>query len=325
MSLLEILRQRARRIAGRIAYPEPEDDRIMQAVRMVADRDIARPVLVGRAASLPADVPPGVEVEIIDDSPRLEQFATRYAERRGIAHGVARRLISKPLAYAGMMVSGGHVHGMVAGIAHSTGSVLQAAALTIGYREGLSTPSSCFIMIVPHLRGEQDVPLIFADCAVTIEPTEEELADIALASAQSARLLLGICPRVAMLSFSTARGASHALVDKVRRAAELAGARIKDGYVEGELQLDAAVNPDVAAQKGVAGGEVAGKANVLIFPDLNSGNICYKAVNQLGGARAIGPVLQGFAKPVSDLSRGASVEDVVATTVVTVLQAAEEG
>ena len=179
-------------------------------------------------------------------------------------------------------------------------------------------------MIIPRLRGQRDVPLVFADCAVAVDPTAEELAGIALASAESARRFLGVTPRVAMLSFSTAGSAGHALVDKIRAAARLAAERIRDGYVEGELQFDAALNAEVAALKGVAGGQVSGRANVLVFPDLNAGNICYKAVRQLCGALAVGPVLQGFARPVNDLSRSASVEDVVSTTVMTVLGCAQE-
>ena len=329
MSLLEELERKATGFGATIVYPEPEDERIVEACRLVADRHIARPVLVGRASDLPCDAPPGVDTEAIGGSNRLEQFAARYAqsrrERRSArTDAMARRLVGRPLVYAAMMVSCGHADGMVAGVAHPTASVLQAAGLAIGYGEGITAPSSCFIMVVPRLRGGRDVPLVFADCAVAIDPSAEQLAGIALASAESARRLLGLTPRVAMLSFSTAGSASHAMADKVKEAAGLAAERIPDGYVEGELQFDAAINPDVAASKGVAGGEVAGRANVLIFPDLNSGNICYKAVRELCGAQAVGPVLQGFAWPVSDLSRSASVEEIVGVTVTTVLQCAEQ-
>jgi phosphate acetyltransferase len=219
------------------------------------------------------------------------------------------------------MVALGHADGMVAGASHATASVLQAAGLAIGYREGVALPSSCFLMVVPRLAERENVPLIFADCAVNIEPTAEVLAGIALAAAETARKLLAVVPRVAMLSFSTQGSASHVKVDLVRRATELAAAKIQNGFVEGELQLDAAVAPAVARKKVKGSSQVAGQANVLIFPDLNAGNIAYKAVQYMGGARAIGPILQGFAKPVSDLSRGASVEDIVDMTAITALQA----
>jgi phosphate acetyltransferase len=220
-----------------------------------------------------------------------------------------------------MMVGLGEADGMVAGASHATASVLQAAGLAIGYREGILLPSSSFIMVVPRLGERTDVPLVFADCAVNVEPSAEALAGIALAAADTARKLLGVIPRVAMLSFSTKGSAGHPKVELVRRATELAAAKIQNGFVDGELQLDAAVSPAVARKKIKGSSEVAGQANVLVFPDLNAGNIAYKAVQYLGGARAIGPILQGFAKPVSDLSRGASVEDIVDMTAVTVLQA----
>ena len=173
------------------------------------------------------------------------------------------------------------------------------------------------------MRDGKDVPLIFADCAVTIDPTAEGLAEIAVASAVNARRLLGLVPRVAMLSFSTAGSAVHESVSKVKKAAELAAARLPEGFVEGEMQADAAVSPAVARHKIKGESNVAGRANVLIFPDLNSGNIAYKAVQYLAGAEALGPILQGFARPVNDLSRGASVEDIVAITAITALQTIE--
>ena len=236
---------------------------------------------------------------------------------------MARRLVRRPLVYAGMMVACGYADGMVGGVTCPTAKVLQAAALTIGYAEGVSAPSSFFIMVVPRLRDGKDVPLIFADCAVTIDPTAEGLAEIAVASAVNARRLLGLVPRVAMLSFSTAGSAAHESVSKVKKAAELAAARLPEGFVEGEMQFDAAVSPAVARHKIKGESNVAGRANVLIFPDLNSGNIAYKAVQYLAGAEALGPILQGFARPVNDLSRGASVEDIVAITAITALQTIE--
>jgi phosphate acetyltransferase len=318
--IVEELIRRATAVCPSIVYPEPEDPRIAEAAARVARMGVARPVLVGRGEALPSDRPAGVAVRCVEDSHLLDEFAAAYAARRGIKESVARRIVQKPLAFGAMMVALGHADGMVGGISHATASLLQAAGLTIGYGKGIAAPSSCFIMVVPRLEERQDVPLIFADCAVNIEPTAEQLAGIALASAESARKFLGVLPRVAMLSFSTEGSASHRKVDLVREAARLAASRIRDGFVQGELQLDAALVPRVAQKKVKEPGEVAGRANVLVFPDLNAGNIAYKAVQYLGGAQAIGPILQGFAKPVNDLSRGASVEDVIAITAVTALQ-----
>jgi phosphate acetyltransferase len=220
-----------------------------------------------------------------------------------------------------MMVALGEAAGMVAGAAHSTAGVLQAAGLTIGYAPGVSVPSSCFLMVLPGRNDGRPRTLVFADCAVNVAPSPDELASIAVAAAGTARRLLDVEPRVALLSFSTDGSAAHDAVDAVRQATELARGRIADGSVDGEFQLDTAVSAAVAANKLHRCSPVAGRANVLIFPDLNSGNIAYKAVQHLGGAQAIGPILQGFARPVNDLSRGASVADIVALTAVTVLQA----
>ena len=320
-SIVDELTRRACARDAKIVYPEPADERIREAAMQIVRAGIAEPVLVGRPDDLPERPGPGVAVQPADDAELIREFAAAYVERRHLRERVALRLVRRPLIFGAMMVAQGRADGMVAGISSRTASVIQAATLAIGYAEGISTPSSCFIMVVPRLDGRENVPLIFADCAVNIAPTAEQLAETALAAADSARRFLGVTPRVAMLSFSTRGSAGHALVSDVRRAAEMAAARIEDGFVEGEFQLDAAVSPDVAARKTPPGSsEVAGRANVLIFPDLNAGNIAYKATQYLGGAQAIGPVLQGFARPVNDLSRGASVADVVAITAVTVLQ-----
>jgi len=223
-----------------------------------------------------------------------------------------------------MMVHVGDADGMVAGVASATASVLQAASLTIGFGQGLSTPSSFFIMAIPGTETRPEAPLIFADCAVNIAPSPQQLAEIAVASGTNAQTLLGIEPRVAFLSFSTRGSANHRDVTKVTEALRIAREMRPDLKMDGELQGDAALSPRVAAKK-VNASEVAGRANVLIFPDLDAANIAYKLVQQLGGATAIGPVMQGFAKPVNDLSRGASVEDIVAVTAITVVQAAAQG
>jgi phosphate acetyltransferase len=321
--IVDDLKARAARRRASIAYPEPDDARVREAARRVAEESVARPVLVGRPAELADGLDQVGRLELIGEGDRLERYADSYARRRGLKVPVARRLVGKPLAYAAMMVAEGDADGMVAGARHVTGIVVRTAALTIGYAEGARIPSSCFIMVVPRLRGTEDVPLLFADCAVQVEPSPEELAAIALSAGRACRQLLQETPRIAMLSFSTHGSAAHPRVASVRRAAELARERIGDGHVAGELQLDAALVPAVAALKAEGQGEVAGRANVLVFPDLNAGNIAYKAVQYLAGAQAVGPILLGFARPVNDLSRGASVEDIVALTAVTVLQAAD--
>ena len=219
------------------------------------------------------------------------------------------------------MVRVGDADAMVAGIAQATQHVIVASELIIGMQEGVSTPSSFFLMDIPGYAGEEGSLLIFADAAVNPDPTPEQLADIAIASARSARELLGCAPRVAMLSFSTKGSAIHPHVDRVVKAVELTREREPKLLIDGELQADAAIVPDVARRKVKEPSHVAGKANVLIFPDLDAGNIAYKLVQRLANAAAYGPVLQGFAKPVSDLSRGSSVEDIVGATTMAVLQA----
>ncbi len=322
MDILDTFCDRARQRRRSVVLPEGDDPRVVAAARRLKDEGLAEPILLGvadpieqaaRAAGVSCD-----GIRRIDPvaSADLEAYVSAYVARRDVKDGIARRMVKKPLFYGGMMLALGEADTMVAGVAHATASVIQAGALTVGLSPGIETVSSFFLMVLPEFRGRPQCPFIFADCAVTVAPTSTQLADIALASHASASKLLDETPRVALLSFSTHGSAAHELIDKVTAALQLARARAPDLLLDGEFQLDAAIVPEVAAKKVKAAGDVAGRANVLVFPDLNTGNVAYKLAQYMGGARAIGPFLQGFAKPLSDLSRGASVQDIVATTAI---------
>lgn len=310
-----------------VVFPEGLDARIVEAAVKLKGQGIAEPVVLGKAEKIAeACKEAGVSLDDITTidprgSEKLDFYAEKYVGGRDdISVKVARRMVAKALFYGGMMVACGDADTMVGGVVSATATVIQAGALTIGFAEGINTASSFFLMIIPDFQGEKDKPFIYADCAVNIDPTAKELAEIALASAGSARKLLPDEPRVAMLSFSTRGSASHAHVDKVVEALKIARATQSDLAIDGEFQADAAIVAKVAAKKVKDDSEVAGKANVLVFPDLDAGNIAYKLTQYMANAKAIGPFLQGFAKPVSDLSRGASVDDIVATTAITLAQ-----
>ena len=332
MKLSQLIREKAKKNPKIIVLPEGEEPRMIKAAETIINEGLASLILLGREESIKSKAQEsGVElpneIKIINpkDSRKLKEYAESYYQLRknkGMSSDEAYQLLENPLYFGALMVYHDDADGLVAGSVNATGDVFRPALQTIKTAPGINIVSSSFVMVVPDCPyGEKGI-MVFADCALNPEPNAEQLADVAIASAATGKALVGFEPRVAMLSFSTKGSGKHPLVDKVIEATRIAKEKKPELLIDGELQADAALIPSIGERK-APNSKIAGKANVLIFPDLHSGNIAYKLIERLAKAEAIGPISQGMRKPVNDLSRGCSAEDIVNVVAITVLQAGE--
>jgi len=329
MGLIEALKSKAKEVKKTVVLPEGDEQRTVKAASIIIEEGLADVVLVGNedkirsvAADQNADIS---DVRIInpEKSEKLKAYADAFYELRkhkGVTKEKALKIMKDQVYYGTMMVQMGDADGLVSGAEHSTGDTIRPALQIIKTKPGISVVSGAFVMIVPDCDYGDDGMFVFADCAVNPNPTAAQLAEIAISSAETAKVLAGMEPKVAMLSFSTMGSAKHEFVDKVREATNIAKEKAPQLKIDGEMQADAAIIERVGKKK-APDSEIAGEANVLVFPDLQSGNIGYKLVERLAKASAVGPFLQGMNKPVNDLSRGCSVEDIVNVTAITAVQA----
>jgi len=333
MDLIKSIKQKAKRTPQRIVLPESDDERMLKAADIILNEGIAQIILIGKEEIIKDQVVDlGLQhikdAMIIDpdDHSKKEEYIDLMIELRkhkGLNRKDAANLIRDPLYLSTLMIKAGDADGEVAGAKNATGDVLRPAFQYVKTLPGISVVSGAFIMIVKDKHYGEEGLFVFADCAVHPNPTARELAEIAVATGKTTRAIAGFEPRIAMLSFSTKGSARHAMVDKVTEATRLAQEMAPDLQIDGELQADAAIVQEIAKSK-APGSKIAGKANVLIFPTLETGNIAYKLVQRLADAEAIGPVLQGMAAPINDLSRGCSVSDIVNLVAITANQAADK-
>ena len=332
MKLSQLIREKAKKNPKIIVLPEGEEPRMIKAAETIINEGFASLILLGKEDSIRSKarelgIELSDEIKIIHpkDSDKKKQYAESYYQLRkhkGVSLDEAYQLLENSLYFGALMVYHNDADGLVAGSINTTGDVFRPALQTIKTAPGINIVSSAFVMVVPDCPyGEKGI-IVFADCALNPEPNAEQLAYIAIASAETGKALVGFEPKVAILSFSTKGSAKHPLVDKVIEATKIAKEKKPNLLIDGELQADAALIPSIGERKAPTS-KIAGKANVLIFPDLNSGNIAYKLIERLAKAEAIGPISQGMRKPVNDLSRGCSAEDIVNVVAITVLQAGE--
>lgn len=331
MNLIDSIKAKAVEAHKTIVLAEGEEERTLKAADIILEKGYAGIILLGNKAKIAEEAATfGLKnigkAEVIDpkDNPRKEQYAELLCEirkKKGMTIEEARTLVEDPLYLGTLLIKNGDADGEVTGAQHATGDVLRPAFQIIKTMPGISVVSGAFIMCFPDKKWGDDGIMVFADCAADPNTDEDKLAQIAVVTAQTARTIAGIEPRVAMLSFSTKGSAKHELVDKVVNATRKAKEMAPNLLIDGDLQADAAIIPEVAAKK-APGSPVAGKANVLVFPSLEVGNIAYKLVQRMAGADAVGPIMQGMAAPINDLSRGCSVEDIVSLVAITACQAA---
>lgn len=330
MNLIEQIKENAKKANKTIVLPEGEEERTLKAADIVLKEGYAQIVLLGNKSIIEKQATEWglthiAKAKIIDpiENPKKEYYAQMLCEIRkskGMQMEEATRLVEDPLYLATLLIKNKEVDGEVAGAQNATGDVLRPAFQIVKTLPGVTVVSGAFIMVFKDKKWGDDGVMVFADCAATPNPNERELAEIAVVSAQTAKSIAKLDPRVAMLSFSTKGSAKHEMVDKVVNATKIAKEMAPDLKIDGELQADAAIVPSVGASK-APGSEIAGKANVLVFPSLEVGNIAYKLVQRIAEAEAVGPIMQGMAAPINDLSRGCSVDDIVSLVAITACQA----